>query len=53
MPQDNLLRMQCTVCKRYNYFTRRNKKTVKGKLEMKKYCKWDRKHTIHKEVKLP
>jgi large subunit ribosomal protein L33 len=51
MPQDNLIKLQCTVCKRINYFSNRNKKTVKAKLELKKYCKWDRKHTLHREAK--
>lgn len=51
MPQDNLIKFQCTVCKRINYYTRRNLKTIKAKLEYKKYCKWDRKHTLHKETK--
>ncbi len=48
--KDRLVRLQCTECKRINYFTSRNRKTTE-KLEIKKYCKWDRKHTLHKEVK--
>ena len=51
MPQDNLIKLQCTVCKRINYFSNRNKKNVKEKVELKKYCKWDRKHTLHREAK--
>lgn len=47
---DNLVRLKCTECSRTNYFTRRNKKTTE-KLELKKYCKWEKKHTVHKEVK--
>ena len=27
------------------------KKKVKEKLEIKKYCPWDRKQTVHKEAK--
>lgn len=42
--------MRCEECKRINYFTSKSK-NVEGKLELKKYCKWDRKHTIHKEMK--
>ncbi|MFQ6109611.1 MAG: 50S ribosomal protein L33 [Candidatus Aminicenantales bacterium] len=43
--------LQCTECKRRNYTTTRNKKKQSGKIELKKYCKFCRKHTLHKEVK--
>ncbi|GAB1535244.1 MAG: 50S ribosomal protein L33 [Geovibrio sp.] len=43
--------LACTECKRRNYSTTKNKKTMTGKLELSKYCKWDRKHTVHKETK--
>jgi large subunit ribosomal protein L33 len=46
-----MVKLACDVCKRINYYTRRNKKTVEKKLELKKFCKWCRKHTIHKESK--
>lgn len=51
MSQDNLVKLQCSICKRVNYFTRRNKKKIKEKLSLKKFCPWDRKHTLHTEVK--
>jgi len=51
MAQENLVKLQCTVCKRINYNTTRNKKSVQTALELKKYCKWCRKHTPHKEMK--
>jgi len=51
MPQPNLIKLQCTKCKRLNYWTRKNKKTVERKIELKKYCKWCKKHTVHKEGK--
>jgi len=41
----------CTECKRRNYSTTKNKRTTTEKLEMKKYCRFCRKHTLHKEVK--
>ncbi|MDD5089695.1 MAG: 50S ribosomal protein L33 [Candidatus Wallbacteria bacterium] len=44
--------LECTVCKRKNYTTTRNKKTAKEKLVIKKYCSHDRKHTEHKETKI-
>jgi large subunit ribosomal protein L33 len=31
--------------------TTKNKKTTTGKLEFKKYCRWCRKHTSHKETR--
>ncbi len=48
---ENLIKMRCTICKRFNYYTRR-KKTQERKLELKKYCKWCKKHTIHKQAKV-
>jgi large subunit ribosomal protein L33 len=44
--------LQCAKCNRKNYTTFRNKRNMQGKLEVKKYCKWDREHTIHKETKI-
>jgi len=43
--------LQCTECKRRNYSTTKNKKRTTGKLEFKKYCRWCRKHTAHKETR--
>ena len=57
--------LACSECKRRNYTTTKNKKTMTGnnytttknkktmtgKLEIKKYCKFDKKHTLHKETK--
>ncbi|PIW74570.1 MAG: 50S ribosomal protein L33 [Candidatus Portnoybacteria bacterium CG_4_8_14_3_um_filter_44_15] len=51
MPQDNLIKFQCSECKRINYYSHKNKKTIQKKLELKKHCKWCRKHTLHKEMK--
>ena len=50
MPRE-LAIMECTVCKRRNYTTTRNKRTMTERLEKVKYCPFDRKHTVHKEVK--
>jgi large subunit ribosomal protein L33 len=46
-----LVTMACTECKHRNYVTTKNKKTVPDRLEIKKYCRFDAKHTVHKEVK--
>lgn len=43
--------LQCTECKRRNYTGTRDKRKRPERLEMKKFCSFDRKHTIHKEVK--
>ncbi len=43
--------LACQECKRKNYSVTKNKKNQSGKLEVKKYCKFDNKHTIHKETK--
>ncbi len=44
--------LACTVCKRRNYTTTKNRRTTTEKLELKKYCPFDRKHTLHKETKI-
>ena len=49
---ERLIRLRCSACKRVNYYTRKNKKKVERKIELKKFCRWCRKHTVHKELKL-
>jgi len=51
MSQDNMIRLNCTECKQTNYFSRKNKKTLKDRLEMNKHCKFCNKHALHKETK--
>lgn len=48
--KQTMVKLRCSECKRINYYTRRNKKTTE-KLQLRKYCKWCRKHTLHKETK--
>ncbi len=43
--------LACEECKRRNYITVKNKINDRERIEMKKYCKWDRKHTAHKETR--
>jgi len=45
------VKLQCSNCKEINYFIHKSKGAVEQKLELKKFCKRDRKHTIHKEKK--
>ena len=47
-----IIALECTECNRRNYTTTKNRKTMQGKFEIKKYCKFDRKHTLHKEAKV-
>ena len=50
MPRDHVI-LACTECSRRNYTTTRNKRTTPNRLEIKKFCRFERKHTLHKEVK--
>ena len=43
--------LQCTECKRRNYTGMRDKRKNTERLEMKKFCRFDRKHTVHREIK--
>ena len=43
--------LACTECGERNYITTKNKNNNPDRLELKKYCPRDRKHTIHRETK--
>ena len=43
--------LACEDCKRRNYITKKNKVNDRERIEMKKYCKWERTHTLHKETR--
>ncbi len=43
--------LACTECKQRNYNTMKNKKNDPDRLEMNKYCKFCKKHTLHRETK--
>ena len=43
--------LRCNECKQRNYNTKKNKKNTPDKLEMNKYCRFCRKHTVHTETK--
>ncbi|PIR47842.1 50S ribosomal protein L33 [Candidatus Uhrbacteria bacterium CG10_big_fil_rev_8_21_14_0_10_50_16] len=51
MSQDNMIKLECTVCKNINYHSHKNKKVIKDRLELSKHCKQCRKHVMHKETK--
>jgi large subunit ribosomal protein L33 len=37
--------------KRRNYITSKNKQNDRERIEINKYCRWDRQHTVHKETR--
>ena len=43
--------LACTECKARNYDTEKNKRNNPDRLEMNKYCRFCKKHTLHKETK--
>ncbi|GIW42849.1 MAG: 50S ribosomal protein L33 [Candidatus Binatia bacterium] len=47
-----LISLQCEQCKRKNYTTTKNKKTMTEKLALKKFCRFCRGHTVHREAKI-
>ncbi|MBK3332406.1 50S ribosomal protein L33 [Persephonella atlantica] len=50
MPRE-IITLACTECKRKNYTTTKNKRKHTERLELRKYCKFCRKHTLHREIK--
>ena len=43
--------LACTECKQRNYNTMKNKRNNPDRIELKKYCKFCNKETLHKETK--
>ena len=43
--------LACTECKQRNYNMTKDKKNHPDRMETKKYCRFCRKHTLHKETK--
>ncbi|MFP4380648.1 MAG: 50S ribosomal protein L33 [Candidatus Sumerlaeia bacterium] len=49
--------LECTECRNNDksgvnrYVTIKNKRNTTGRLELKKYCKYDKAHTLHREIK--
>jgi large subunit ribosomal protein L33 len=48
----DLITLVCESCKRKNYTTSRNKKSMTDKLALKKFCPACRSHQLHKEGKV-
>ncbi|HEX9531488.1 MAG TPA: 50S ribosomal protein L33 [bacterium] len=47
----DIITLACTICKRRNYTTTKSKKNDPDRIEMQKYCRWCRKHTLHRETR--
>lgn len=45
------IRLECTECKHINYLTFKNAKNNPDKMELRKFCPYCRKVTVHKETK--
>ena len=43
--------LACTECKLRNYDSQKYKKNDPDRLEMKKYCPFCKKHTLHREAR--
>ena len=43
--------LACTECKQRNYNMTKDKKTHPDRMETKKYCRFCKTHTMHKETK--
>ena len=43
--------LACGECKQRNYVTKKNKRNTTERIELKKYCKFCKAHTTHKETK--
>ena len=43
--------LACTECKQLNYNMTKDKKTHPDRMETKKYCRFCKSHTMHKETK--
>lgn len=49
--------LECTECRKSNtpgvsrYVSVKNRRNTTARIELSKYCKFERKHTVHREVK--
>ncbi len=52
-----LVRLECTTCRTSGlpgvsrYTTTKNKKRMPKRMQKMKYCRFERKHTLHRETK--
>jgi large subunit ribosomal protein L33 len=43
--------LACTECKRRNYQSEKSKRNTPDRVEFRKYCRWCRQHTVHRETR--
>jgi large subunit ribosomal protein L33 len=43
--------LACEQCKRRNYQTNKSKRNTPDRIQLRKYCKWCRSHTSHRETR--
>ncbi|HIE52827.1 MAG TPA: 50S ribosomal protein L33 [Armatimonadetes bacterium] len=49
--------LECTSCAQSarpgvsRYTTTKNRRNTPGRLELRKYCRYERKHTLHREIR--
>jgi large subunit ribosomal protein L33 len=48
---ETTITLQCGECRRRNYTTVKNKRNDPDRIELKKYCRWCRRHTAHRETR--
>ncbi len=46
-----IITLECGECKRRNYTSTKNKKKHTARLELSKFCRFCKKHVVHKEIK--
>jgi len=46
-----VITLECIECKERNYATTKNTRNTTTRLELTKFCKKERKHTVHRETK--
>ena len=57
MGNRSIIQLECTTCRKSDvpgvsrYSTTKNKKTTPKRLSLKKYCRFEHKHTDHRETK--
>jgi large subunit ribosomal protein L33 len=43
--------LACTEGKKWNDVTVKNRQNDRDRIELKKYCRFDRRHTLHRETR--
>ena len=43
--------LACQECKHRNYITKKNRRNDPDRIELKKFCPRDGKHTLHRETR--